>query len=149
MLLHLFENLLCNLFQAVHLGRNFLSLDAVVGFSDAPDHLAALPDGSGKLGIAREGLLLLLALLFLLALLLVALALLLLLAALSLALHIQVLLVDLVAQHQAGLLVVDVRVGQDALLNHLLQILEHKGVVESTLPHQHIDGTKLAAAYNF
>ena len=102
-----------------------------------------------RIGIAREGLLLLLALLFLLALLLFALALLLLLAALSLALHIQVLLVDLVAQHQAGLLVVDVRVGQDALLNHLLQVLEHKGAVESALPHQHIDGTKLAAAYNF
>ena len=100
-------------------------------------------------GLPAKACSLLLALLFLLALLLVALALLLLLAALRLALHIQVLLVDLVTQHQTGLLVVDVRVGQDALLNHLLQILEHKGAVESALPHQHIDGAKLAAAYNF
>ena len=129
--------------------QRFPPLDFIVGAANLLNHLPSLPDGGSQFGIFGKQLFILFCLFlllffqFLLALLLFFFTL------LRLLLHIQILIVHLIGEHQAGLLVVDVRARQHLFANHLLQIAQHEIFVPAAVPYQHINRAKLAGTDRF
>ena len=117
---------------SIHLRRDFLPLDFIVGAANLLNHLPSLPDGGNQLGISAKQLFILFCLFLLFffrsswrccfS------------RRLRLLPHIQILIVHPIGEHQAGLLVVDVRARQHLFANPLLQIAQYEILVPCRCP---------------